>query len=167
MQRKTNAGQILWTGGGGSDPQYISHWEINWNLISKAIKKISIKNNFQGIGLLNFNKRETDNWKHLIPIAEHISLHLDHAQRNVTWDSLYPEWIDEEQEDEVPICMSLPMLDVPRKRLDLIAVKLPCRDEGNWSRDVARCTCSCSDSSLCRGLSPSAFASCHWMLSHS
>ncbi|GFY87543.1 plant glycogenin-like starch initiation protein 1 [Actinidia rufa] len=30
------------------------------------------------------------------------------------------------------------MLDVPRKQLDLIAVKLPCRDEGNWSRDVAR-----------------------------
>lgn len=53
-------------------------------------------------------------------------------------DSLYPEWIDEEQEDEVPSCPNIPRLQVPRKRLDLIVVKLPCRDEGNWSRDVAR-----------------------------
>ncbi|GFY91243.1 plant glycogenin-like starch initiation protein 1 [Actinidia rufa] len=122
---------------GGSDARYVSHLEINWSEISKAIK-ISGKNDFHGIGLLNFNKQETDNWKHLIPNAEHISLHLDYARKNVTWDSLYPEWIDEEQENEVPICPSLPMLDTPRKRLDLVAVKLPCRDEGNWSRDVAR-----------------------------
>ncbi|PSS26661.1 UDP-glucuronate:xylan alpha-glucuronosyltransferase [Actinidia chinensis var. chinensis] len=122
---------------GGSDARYVSHLEINWNEISKAIK-ISGKNDFHGIGLLNFNKQETDNWKHLIHNAEHISLHLDYARKNVTWDSLYPEWIDEEQENEVPICPSLPMLDMPRKRLDLVAVKLPCRDEGNWSRDVAR-----------------------------
>ena len=122
---------------GASDARYMSHLEINWNEISKAIK-ISSKNDFHRIGLLNFNKQETDNWKHLIPNAEHISLHLDYARKNVTWDSLYPEWIDEEQEDEVPICPSLPMLDMPRKRLDLVAVKLPCRDEGNWSRDVAR-----------------------------
>ncbi|KAG5245027.1 UDP-glucuronate:xylan alpha-glucuronosyltransferase [Salix suchowensis] len=56
----------------------------------------------------------------------------------MTWDSLYPEWIDEEQEKEVPVCPSLPKPETLRKRLDLIAVKLPCRNEVNWSRDVAR-----------------------------
>ncbi|KAI8029246.1 UDP-glucuronate:xylan alpha-glucuronosyltransferase 1 [Camellia lanceoleosa] len=66
--------------------------------------------------------------------------HLDHVQRKVTWDSLYPEWIDEEEEEEIPVCPTLPKVQVPRirKQLDLIVVKLPCRDEGNWSRDVAR-----------------------------
>ncbi|KAJ0264403.1 hypothetical protein HA466_0027680 [Hirschfeldia incana] len=29
-------------------------------------------------------------------------------------------------------------IEVPTKRLDMIAVKLPCRKEGNWSRDVGR-----------------------------
>ncbi|XP_028088164.1 UDP-glucuronate:xylan alpha-glucuronosyltransferase 1-like isoform X1 [Camellia sinensis] len=125
---------------GASDPQYTSDLDINWNEISRVIRTISGKNNFQGIGILNFNKSEIDHWKELIPKAEHIFLHLDHVQRKVTWDSLYPEWIDEEEEEEIPVCPTLPKVQVPRirKRLDLIVIKLPCRDEGNWSRDVAR-----------------------------
>lgn len=68
----------------------------------------------------------------------HIVLQLDFADKNMTWDSLYPEWIDEEEEEDVPICPTLSKLKSPGKRLDLIVVKLPCRNEGNWSRDVAR-----------------------------
>ncbi|KAE8720579.1 putative UDP-glucuronate:xylan alpha-glucuronosyltransferase 3 [Hibiscus syriacus] len=77
-------------------------------------------------------------WKHLIPDASHIVLHLDYADVNVTWDLLYPEWIDKDQEEKVPVCPSLPKILVPGRRLDLIAIKLPCGNEGNWSRDVAR-----------------------------
>lgn len=121
------------------DPRYISNFDISWEEMKKVIRTISGNKKFHGIGLLNFNKLETDHWKQLIPNSDHVVLHLDHAQKNVTWDTLYPEWIDEEEEDEIPICPSLPKIEVPKKRLDLIIIKLPCRDhEANWSRDVAR-----------------------------
>ncbi|KAK3006029.1 hypothetical protein RJ639_016308, partial [Escallonia herrerae] len=123
---------------GGSDPRYISNLDVKWDEVSSTIEKMHDWNKVQGIGLLNFNKSEITYWKEIFPIPNHVVLHLDCAEKNVTWDSLYPEWIDEEQEDEVPSCPSLPKLEVPRKRLDLIAIKLPCRNEGNWSRDVAR-----------------------------
>lgn len=121
------------------DPRYISSLQIRWNQITNVIEKLDDRNEYQGIGLLNFNDEENDNWKQLLPDAEHIVLHLAHVSNNVTWESLYPEWIDEEEEFEVPSCPSLPKLQVPGKpRVDLIAVKLPCNKFGNWRRDVAR-----------------------------
>lgn len=93
----------------------------------------------------------------MIPTANHTALNLEYAEKNVTWESLYPEWIDEEQEDEVPICPSLPRIEVPRQRLDLIVVKLPCRNQGNWSRDIARLHLQIAAASLaasCKGNYP-------------
>ncbi|KAK6152994.1 hypothetical protein DH2020_012633 [Rehmannia glutinosa] len=122
-----------------NNPRYVSDLNIKWEEITIALNKLPKDDKIQGIGLVNFNKREIDEWKHLIPSAKtHLVLQLDYAEKNVTWESLYPEWIDEEQEDEVPSCPSLPKVEVPRQRLDLIAVKLPCRNQGNWSRDIAR-----------------------------
>lgn len=122
-----------------ADQRYISLLDVNWIQISKAIKKLADTKEYQGIGLLNFDDGEIDQWKELIPDAEHISLHLDYVADNVTWETLYPEWIDEEEEFEVPACPILPKLLAPQKpRIDLIAVKLPCRKSGDWSRDVAR-----------------------------
>ncbi|GLU12535.1 hypothetical protein SLE2022_292070 [Rubroshorea leprosula] len=123
---------------GGSDPRYVSPLETNWDDVMKVTEKLSEQSDYRGIGLLNFNADEVDQWKHLIPDATHIVLPLDYAEKNVTWDSLFPEWIDEEQESEVPVCPTLPKIEIPRRRLDLVAVKLPCRNEGNWSRDVGR-----------------------------
>ncbi|TYH28209.1 hypothetical protein ES288_A02G126600v1 [Gossypium darwinii] len=121
------------------DPRYISLLDVNWDQISTIIEKLTDRDEYQGIGLLNFNNSETDQWKQLLPDAEHVVLQLDHAAENITWESLYPEWIDEEEEFEVPNCPSLPNLQVPGKpRIDLIAVKLPCNKQGKWSRDVAR-----------------------------
>ncbi|XP_052195119.1 UDP-glucuronate:xylan alpha-glucuronosyltransferase 1-like [Diospyros lotus] len=123
---------------GASDPRYVSHLETDWNEVGQVIDTAFEINKAEGVGLLNFNKHEINHWKQLIPNAEHAVLHLDPVQKNVTWDSLYPEWIDEEQEEEVPICPDLPKLEVPRKRFDLIAVKLPCKGDENWTRDIAR-----------------------------
>ncbi|KAI8535738.1 hypothetical protein RHMOL_Rhmol10G0197000 [Rhododendron molle] len=121
------------------DPRYISSLNISWEEIKKVIGTISGNKKFHSIGLLNLNKIETDHWKQLTPNSDHTVLHLDYVEKNVTWDTLYPEWIDEEQEDEIPVCPSLPKIEEPKKRLDLIIIKLPCRDhEANWSRDVAR-----------------------------
>lgn len=122
-----------------ADPRYIPSFNVNWDQISTGIEKLSDRNDYKGIGLLNFKKYEINQWKLLFPDAEHVTLHLDPVAENVTWESLYPEWIDEEEDFEVPTCPSLPKLQVPGKpRIDLIAVKLPCNKLGRWSRDVAR-----------------------------
>ncbi|XP_020215869.1 UDP-glucuronate:xylan alpha-glucuronosyltransferase 1 [Cajanus cajan] len=123
---------------GGSDPRYTSNVDINWDDISKITEKLTRKKEVQGIGLLNFNKTELHILEQLIPNATHVVLDLEYAAKNVTWESLYPEWIDEEEQTEVPICPSLPSLGSPGIRLNLIAVKLPHANGGNWSRDVAR-----------------------------
>ncbi|EPS62267.1 hypothetical protein M569_12523, partial [Genlisea aurea] len=92
----------------------------------------------RGVGLLNFDDDEVGVFKGMIPAADHTVLRVEHADENLTWESFFPEWIDEEMEAEIPICPNLPEIegDPAKRRLDLIAVKLPCR--GNWSRDVAR-----------------------------
>lgn len=121
------------------DPRYTSLLDINWDGISKVIETLTDRFEYQGIGLLNFNEREIDHWNQLIPDSENVVLHLDYVSNNVSWESLYPEWIDEEEEFEVPTCPNLPWIKVPGKpRLDLIAVKLPCEKSGKWLRDVAR-----------------------------
>ncbi|XP_010550282.1 PREDICTED: UDP-glucuronate:xylan alpha-glucuronosyltransferase 1 isoform X2 [Tarenaya hassleriana] len=143
---------------GRQDPRYVSDLDINWEDVTKIIKTIDDDNDHQTgtntsrtIGVLNFNKNEIQRWKRLVTAKKNsnnnknqeeeeniVALHLDYADKNVTWDSLYPEWIDEEQETEIPVCPDLPKIQVPRRKLDLIIVKLPCRNEGNWSRDVGR-----------------------------
>ncbi|KAL6504117.1 hypothetical protein OROGR_026040 [Orobanche gracilis] len=125
----------------GKDKSYLSHIDINWDEVSSAIEKLSDRDEYKGIGLLNFDEREIIEWKQLLPdAAEHVMLVMDYASHNVTWDTLYPEWLDEEEEFEVPTCPSLPKIQFTgRPRLDLIVAKLPC-DKSNsmWSRDVAR-----------------------------
>ncbi|KAE8684382.1 UDP-glucuronate:xylan alpha-glucuronosyltransferase 1 [Hibiscus syriacus] len=124
--------------GAAADPRYISTLDVNRDQISNVIEKLTDRDEYQGIGLLNFNNTKTDQWKQLLPNAEHVVLQLDHVTGNVTWESLYPEWIDEEEEFEVPKCPSLPSLQFPGKpQIDLIAVKLPCNKAGKWSRDVS------------------------------
>ncbi|KAL5056117.1 hypothetical protein RYX36_036799, partial [Vicia faba] len=124
---------------GGTDPRYVSFLNIDWNQITNVLENLKDKETYQGVGLLNFNDSEIDNWKQLVPETEHVVLHLNYASTNITWEDLYPEWIDEEEEYEFPTCPSLPKIQVPGKpRLDLIAVKLPCNKSGRWSRDVAR-----------------------------
>lgn len=122
-----------------ADPRYISTLDIDWDQISDVIENLTDGSEYQGIGLLNFNESEIENWNQLLPEIEHVVLHLEHVAENITWESLYPEWIDEEEEFEVPTCPLLPKLKVPGKpRIDVIAVKLPCNKSGGWSRDVAR-----------------------------
>ncbi|KAJ8762934.1 hypothetical protein K2173_023063 [Erythroxylum novogranatense] len=125
--------------GVASDPRYTSTSEVDWDQISDIIDRLNDTKDYQGIGLLNFNSSEIDNWGQFLPDIEHVVLNLNHAAKNITWESLYPEWIDEDEAFEVPTCPSLPSVKAPGKpRIDLIAVKLPCNNAGRWSRDVAR-----------------------------
>ncbi|GMH14962.1 hypothetical protein Nepgr_016803 [Nepenthes gracilis] len=122
---------------GSPDTRYVSDLGMNWDHIREVMTKMKEKE-YHAIGLLNFNTTEMDRWEKLVPEAVYTALHLENADDNISWDTLYPEWIDEEEESDIPTCPYLPKLEPPRKRLDLIAVKLPCRNQANWSRDVAR-----------------------------
>ncbi|GMH17123.1 hypothetical protein Nepgr_018964 [Nepenthes gracilis] len=125
-----------WT---GENLVYVSNLDVDWDDLSKVVEELADRDEYRGIGLLNFNDSEIDSWQELLPSAEHIVLHLDHVSDIVTWETLFPEWIDEEEEFELPTCPSLPNIQVPGSaRIDLIAVKLPCNKSGKWSRDVAR-----------------------------
>ncbi|XP_044509958.1 putative UDP-glucuronate:xylan alpha-glucuronosyltransferase 3 [Mangifera indica] len=122
-----------------ADPRYLSTLDVDWDQMSNVVEKLTDRNKYLGVGLLKFNDSEIEHWKQLLPDAEHVALHLDHVSNNITWEVLYPEWIDEDKEFEVPTCPSLPKIQVPGKpRIDLIVVKLPCNKLGRWSRDVAR-----------------------------
>ncbi|PKI45245.1 hypothetical protein CRG98_034372, partial [Punica granatum] len=123
---------------GEADPRYISNLEIDWEDVEYIINGMIGEADYYGIGILNFNRSEINQWRNLFPKAKQVVLHLNYAAGDLTWESLYPEWIDEEEEEEVPLCPSLPKIRSPGSRINLIAVKLPCRNEGNWSRDVAR-----------------------------
>ncbi|ERN19935.1 putative UDP-glucuronate:xylan alpha-glucuronosyltransferase 3 [Amborella trichopoda] len=122
-----------------TDDQYVSRSEVSWSQISKFLDQLSKTREKLSVGLLNFNSSELHQWKKLTPGLKPVKLHIEHAKPNITWDSLYPEWIDEEEFSEIPVCPSLPLPNAPRNlKLDLIAVKLPCKRVKNWSRDVAR-----------------------------
>lgn len=111
------------------DSRYISSFNIDWHQISDTIKaKLTDKDKYMGIGLLNFNDSEINRWKELIipDHVEHVILKLDPVPRNTTWRSLYPVWIDEEEQFNVPTCPDLPKIRVPEDpTIDLVAVKLP------------------------------------------
>ncbi|XP_026664278.2 UDP-glucuronate:xylan alpha-glucuronosyltransferase 1-like isoform X2 [Phoenix dactylifera] len=121
------------------DSRYISHLDVNWSQISKIIEQVAGMRGNLKVGLLNFNTTEVSYWQHILPWENTSVVHLDYANSNLTWEVLYPEWIDEEEEFEVPVCPSLPAPEVPQgSQFDLVAVKLPCNKSGSWSRDVAR-----------------------------
>lgn len=103
-----------------------------------VLKELPKDKKTKHVGILNFNRKEIRRWHHLLPGANHTVLSVERAGRDATWEALYPEWIDEEEDEQVPRCPSLPSLAPPKQRLDLIVVKLPCRREGKWSRDVPR-----------------------------
>ncbi|KAJ1298486.1 hypothetical protein BS78_01G457300 [Paspalum vaginatum] len=56
------------------------------------------------------------------------------------WSDLFPEWIDEEEDDEGPSCPELPMPDFSLYGdVDVVVASLPCnRTAPGWNRDVFR-----------------------------
>ncbi|KAG6474156.1 UDP-glucuronate:xylan alpha-glucuronosyltransferase 1-like [Zingiber officinale] len=122
-----------------SDPRYVSNLEVEWQQIDSMLQTLDGKQKNLRIGLLNFNHTEANSWRQTLPGAEFSVVQLDYANTSITWEVLYPEWIDEEEESEVPACPSLPEPRVKTASgFDIVAVKLPCRRSEGWSRDVAR-----------------------------
>eukprot|EP01018_Ginkgo_biloba_P019232 Gb_06192 [translate_table: standard] len=122
------------------DERYVSQEEVDWSQVSVFLNHLDKANEHLTVGLLNFNEDEVGKWKQLAPGLEPIIFRFEYAKEDVTWETLYPEWIDEDQQFEVPKCPHLPMAKISKNlKLDIVAAKLPChRWEKNWSRDVAR-----------------------------
>ncbi|KAK8457750.1 hypothetical protein SEVIR_3G240600v4 [Setaria viridis] len=122
-----------------SDPRYASSVDVQWEDVYRALRNLKSGNQDLRVGLLNFNSTEYGSWTQLFPDSHVSTIRLEHAKDSITWRTLYPEWIDEEEETEIPSCPSLPEPNVRRGvRFDVIAVKLPCTRVAGWSRDVAR-----------------------------
>ncbi|KAF8693425.1 hypothetical protein HU200_038819 [Digitaria exilis] len=125
---------------------YSSSLKIDWSHIEAAVKEVSPAEDGRGgvlrVALLNFDDGEVEQWRaRLPPSAEASTVLLDHVSSDVTWEHLYPEWIDEEElYGSPPSCPDLPEPAVTEAEApyDVVAVKLPCRRAASWSKDVAR-----------------------------
>ncbi|PPS11788.1 hypothetical protein GOBAR_AA08881 [Gossypium barbadense] len=89
------------------------------------------------IGMVNFEgDQDLSQWrKH----GETIPVHFDRVPEALKWQDLFPEWIDEEEESEVPKCPEFPMPNFDKyPNMDLLVAKLPCKcndlvkQEGDW-----------------------------------
>ncbi|XBH87190.1 hypothetical protein VPH35_074704 [Triticum aestivum] len=70
-----------------------------------------------------------------------VGVDFDRVSDVFRWSDLFPEWIDEEEEDGVPSCPEIPMPDFSRydDDVDVVVAALPCnRTAQGWNRDVFR-----------------------------
>ncbi|KAL5208630.1 hypothetical protein ABZP36_033065 [Zizania latifolia] len=125
------------------DVGYVSNLMIDWPKITNAVRGV-VREEDDGdakVALLNFDDDEVHQWRTVLPRTVATAVHLDHVESNVTWEHLYPEWIDEEEiYGHPPTCPDLPEPAVPEEEeeFDIVAVKLPCRRAVSWSKDVPR-----------------------------
>ncbi|BAS79213.1 Os02g0556000 [Oryza sativa Japonica Group] len=129
------------------DTRYVSDVTVDWPKISKAMQLVAGAEHGGGarVALLNFDDGEVQQWRTALPQTAAAVARLERAGSNVTWEHLYPEWIDEEELYHAPTCPDLPEPAVDADGdgeevavFDVVAVKLPCRRGGGWSKDVAR-----------------------------
>jgi xylan alpha-glucuronosyltransferase len=114
---------------------YTSSLQIDWSQIAKTMQEVG--GGSTRVALLNFDDEEVKEWRARLPHTDASTVRLDPVGSDVTWERLYPEWIDEEELHGKPSC---PVLPEPAEegRYDVVAVKLPCGRAASWSKDVAR-----------------------------
>lgn len=91
------------------------------------------------IGFLNIEEQERESFEANGPsILENVHVSLDPLPENLTWNSLFMEWIDEENSQcpEIP----LPKPEGSNADVDVIVAKVPCSgwSENEGLRDVFR-----------------------------
>jgi len=90
------------------------------------------------IGTVNMN--EDDDISEWNIHGEIIPINFNKVSQFFNWTILFPEWIDEEEESEIPTCPELPMPEFSvYENMDIIVAKLPCKyPEEGWRREVLR-----------------------------
>ncbi|WOL05175.1 hypothetical protein Cni_G13901 [Canna indica] len=86
----------------------------DWKQISSLLQDVKAKEANLKIALIHFNDTEVRFWQQAQPQIDISSVSLDYADTSITWKVLYPEWIDEEEENNVPACPSLPVPQVDK-----------------------------------------------------
>ncbi|KAL5218910.1 hypothetical protein ABZP36_019594 [Zizania latifolia] len=92
------------------------------------------------MGLVNIRRDE------LLPLGvegDAVTVDFERVSDVFQWSDLFPEWIDEEEDDEGPSCPELPMPDFSRYTdVDVVVASLPCNRSSStdkpWNRDVFR-----------------------------
>nr|XP_024370263.1 putative UDP-glucuronate:xylan alpha-glucuronosyltransferase 3 [Physcomitrium patens] len=93
------------------------------------------------IGLLNIGKDEALGWQEYAHGRIPIFFPFAQVNQSLAWSDFYPEWIDEEELFETPMCPSLPFPCVREKtKLDLLVAKVSCQNpqESGGERNVQR-----------------------------
>lgn len=96
--------------------------------------------NRKRIGMINMDEDDVSEWE---PLGDTVPIRFDRVSDLFEWTDLFPEWINEaEEESDVPLCPEIPMPGFREDQdwdFDLVAVKVPCKyPEEGWNRDVAR-----------------------------
>lgn len=92
------------------------------------------------IGLVNINEENDPiDWKSIGKKSTEV-VEFERVSLNVEWSHLFPEWIDEEEENEGPSCPEIPMPDYSLyEEVDVVVARVPCRQPAKgWARDVFR-----------------------------
>ncbi|XP_038703530.1 UDP-glucuronate:xylan alpha-glucuronosyltransferase 2-like isoform X1 [Tripterygium wilfordii] len=89
------------------------------------------------IGMVNMEEEDASEWR---THGEVIPIKFERVSEIFKWKDLFPEWIDEEEENDGPTCPEMPMPDFPAyESMDIIVAKLPCNyPKEGWSREVLR-----------------------------
>ncbi|XP_058089387.1 UDP-glucuronate:xylan alpha-glucuronosyltransferase 2 isoform X2 [Magnolia sinica] len=90
------------------------------------------------IGLVNMgDDYEIGGWD---GVKKAVVVRFDRVSDLFKWKDLFPEWIDEEEDNDGPSCPEIPMPDFTMyEDMDVVVAQLPCRyPEEGWRRDVLR-----------------------------
>ena len=90
------------------------------------------------IGMVNMDEEVVREWnRRREDLGEAVPFRFERVTDFFKWEDLFPEWIDEEEESDVPTCPEIPMPDLKSYgEVDLVVAKLPCNDKAR--RDVFR-----------------------------
>ncbi|KAG2260085.1 hypothetical protein Bca52824_079379 [Brassica carinata] len=88
------------------------------------------------------NENELESYEAGTSILENVHVTLAPLPKNLTWESLFPVWIDEDHKWHEPTCpeVPLPRVEGTDADVDVVVVKVPCDgvSEDKGLRDVFR-----------------------------
>ncbi|KAH7849254.1 hypothetical protein Vadar_015286 [Vaccinium darrowii] len=87
------------------------------------------------IAMVNMDDEDTSEWEihgQTVPVP------FERVSELFEWKDLFPEWIDEEEEIDGPLCPEIPVPDFEDfGYFDMVVAKLPCNfPQEGWGRDV-------------------------------